>query len=107
MPRDTNHTIIYINELFIKIIIVTLLFMTMIMIGISVLEMAVAMYHEILGLDLFASYETLVNTRNLHNVFALLLSVLIGVELMETVKMYLLKNIFHVEVVITVAIIAV
>lgn len=105
--KDTNRAIIFINELFIKIIIVTLLFMTMIMIGISVLEMAVAMYYKILGLDLFASYETLVTTHNLHNIFALLLSVLIGIELMETVRMYLLKNIFHVEVVITVAMIAV
>ncbi len=40
-------------------------------------------------------------------VFAFFLMVLIGLELVETIRMYLDENIFHVEVVVLVAIIAV
>ena len=40
-------------------------------------------------------------------VFAFFLMVLIGLELVETTKMYLEEDVFHVEVVVLVAIIAV
>ncbi len=43
----------------------------------------------------------------LHEVFAQFLLILIGLELMKTIMMYLEDNVIHVEVVLTVAIIAI
>ena len=49
----------------------------------------------------------LIPVQGLLEVFGYFLLVLIGVELLETVKMYLKKDVFHVRVVIEVALIAV
>jgi len=48
----------------------------------------------------------LIPVQGLLEVFGYFLLVLIGVELLETVKMYLKKDVFHVRVVIEVALIA-
>ena len=49
----------------------------------------------------------LLDINELLDVFGMFLLVLIGVELLETVKMYLTKKMVHVEVVFTVAMIAI
>ena len=43
----------------------------------------------------------------MHDVFAQFLLILIGIELMKTIMMYLDEHVIHVEVVLTVAIIAI
>ena len=68
----------------------------------GVIELLVILY-DALVTDL--SYR-LVNQEILQ-VFGYFLLILIGIELLETIKVYLLKNEIHVEIIILVAIIAV
>lgn len=49
----------------------------------------------------------IINLDNLLNVFGVFLLVLIGIELLDTIKVYFKKHVIHVEVVMLVAIIAV
>lgn len=49
----------------------------------------------------------LVDLDNLLNVFGVFLLVLIGIELLDTIKVYFKENVIHVEVVILVALIAI
>ncbi|TVQ50214.1 MAG: hypothetical protein EA362_02750 [Saprospirales bacterium] len=60
-------------------------------------------------LMLFESSENtlLVDLDNLLNVFGIFLLVLIGIELLDTIKVYFKENVIHVEVVILVALIAI
>ena len=51
--------------------------------------------------------STVLDVKEMLTVFAFFLMVLIGLELVETTKMYLEEDVFHVEVVVLVAIIAV
>lgn len=48
-----------------------------------------------------------VHAQNLMELFSLFLIILIGIELLETIKAYLHENVIHVELVILVAIIAI
>ena len=49
----------------------------------------------------------LIDLDDLMDLFGLFMLVLIGIELLDTIKVYLRKNVVHVEVVVLVAIIAV
>ena len=57
--------------------------------------------------DIITPPVILLDIDELLDVFGMFLLVLIGVELLETVKMYLTKKMVHVEVVFTVAMIAI
>jgi uncharacterized membrane protein (DUF373 family) len=57
--------------------------------------------------DIISPPLFLLNVNELLEVFGMFLLVLIGIELLETVKMYLFQNKVHVEVVFTVAMIAI
>jgi len=57
--------------------------------------------------DMITPPVILLDINELLEVFGMFLLVLIGVELLETVKMYLTKKMVHVEVVFTVAMIAI
>ena len=57
--------------------------------------------------DIITPPIILLDINELLDVFGMFLLVLIGVELLETVKMYLTKKMVHVEVVFTVAMIAI
>ena len=56
---------------------------------------------------LFISDTFLINIEVLMDLFGVFLLVLIGIELLDTIKVYFKKNVVHVEVVILVAIIAI
>ncbi len=66
-----------------------------------------------LGYVLFSSViqrgdgQFLINLENLMTVFGVFLLVVIGIELLDTIKVYFKKHVIHVEVVMLVAIIAV
>ncbi len=60
-----------------------------------------------LVLTLAESKFLLINLDNLLDLFGVFLLVLIGIELLDTIKVYLRENIVHVEVVVLVAIIAI
>ncbi|MGD2035102.1 MAG: phosphate-starvation-inducible PsiE family protein [Bacteroidales bacterium] len=57
--------------------------------------------------DVFTSPKFIVDASGLMDLFSLLLVLLIGLELLETVKAYLKDDIVHVEFIILVAIIAI
>jgi uncharacterized membrane protein (DUF373 family) len=62
--------------------------------------------YEIYG-DVIAPPIFVVNANNLMDLFSLVLIIVIGIELLETIKAYLKSHIVHVELVVLVAIIAI
>ncbi len=85
-----------------KIIIVSLMVMMVLVILISTIELAVLIIKDIiepprywLGID------------QLFEIFGFFLMLLIGVELLETIKAYLSENVVHSEIVLEVALIAI
>jgi uncharacterized membrane protein (DUF373 family) len=83
-------------------IVLALLFMMILALLASTVELAIILVEQLL-----APPRLLLDVKEMLTVFAFFLMVLIGLELVETIKMYLDENVFHVEVVILVAIIAV
>ena len=83
-------------------IVLALLLMMMIALLASTIELAVILVQQLLEPPRF-----LLDVKEMLTVFAFFLMVLIGLELVESIKMYLEKDIIHVEVVVLVAIIAV
>lgn len=61
----------------------------------------------ILGMALFSDLSYRLANHEILQIFGYFLLILIGVELLETIKAYLLKNEIHVEIIVLVAIIAV
>ena len=61
----------------------------------------------VIGSEILAHPQFIINADGLMNLFSLLLLLLIGLELIETVKVYLKDDVVHVEFIILVAIIAV
>jgi uncharacterized membrane protein (DUF373 family) len=85
-----------------RVIVVFLLVMMVLVVFLSAVDLGWLMIRDIITPPLF-----LLDINELLEVFGMFLLVLIGIELLETVKMYLLKNMVHVEVVFTVAMIAI
>ena len=83
-------------------IVLALLCMMMLALLASTVELAIILFEELMKPPKF-----LLDVKEMLTVFAFFLMVLIGLELVETVKMYLDRNVIHVEVVLLVAIIAV
>jgi len=57
--------------------------------------------------SIFGPDHFLVNLNQLMDLFGIFMLVLIGIELLDTIKVYLKENVVHVEVVVLVAIIAI
>ena len=89
-------------ELFERIIVVSLLGMMMLAVLASAIELAFVLVQE-----LFKPPFARLNVDEMLEVFGFFLMVLIGLELLETIKAYLEENRVHAEVVFLVAIIAV
>ena len=85
-----------------RIIIMALLAMMIFVVFLSTIELAVILVQEMLKPPLL-----LLNIEEMLYVFGFFLMVLIGIELMETVKIYLQEETVHVEVILMVAIIAI
>ena len=83
-------------------IVLALLLMMMVALLASTIELGIILVEQLLEPPKF-----LLDVKEMLTVFAFFLMVLIGLELVETIKMYLEKDVFHVEVVVLVAIIAV
>jgi len=83
-------------------IILALLFMMMLALLASTVELAIILVEQLLAPPML-----LLDVKEMLTVFSFFLMILIGLELVETIKMYLDENVFHVEVVVLVAIIAV
>ena len=83
-------------------IVLALLLMMMLALLASTVELAIILVEQLLEPPML-----LLDVKEMLTVFAFFLMVLIGLELVETIKMYLDEHVFHVEVVVLVAIIAV
>lgn len=83
-----------------KIVITTLIFLMSIILVFSTFELLYSLFNGFFKSGTFISLDTLMD------VFGGFLLILIGVELLETIKIYLNQSVVHVEVVVLVAIIA-
>jgi len=89
-------------EKFEKVIVSSLLVMMVSVVFLSTVELGWIIIKDIITPPVF-----LLDINELLDIFGMFLLVLIGVELLETVKMYLNEKKVHVEVVFTVAMIAI
>jgi uncharacterized membrane protein (DUF373 family) len=85
-----------------KIIILSLLGMMVLVVFLSTVELGWLIIRDIITPPVF-----LLDISELLDVFGMFLLVLIGIELLETVKMYLTEKAVHVEIVFMVALIAI
>jgi uncharacterized membrane protein (DUF373 family) len=84
------------------VIITFLVILMMIVVGLSALELAVMLWQQVISPP-----NLLLNLPELLEVLGFFMMVLIGLELLETIKNYLTQHALHVEVVILVAMIAI
>jgi uncharacterized membrane protein (DUF373 family) len=85
-----------------KIIVMTLLGLMMLAVFASTVELAIILYQQIMNPPIF-----LLDIKEMIKVFGFFLMVLIGLELLESIKAYLQHSRVHAEVVFLVAIVAV
>lgn len=85
-----------------KIIIISLTVMLAVVLSLYTIDLGLLVLKAILSPPIF-----LLDTNELLDIFGFFMLVLIGVELLESVKTYLSKNVVPVEVVFSVALIAV
>jgi uncharacterized membrane protein (DUF373 family) len=85
-----------------KVVLVALVFMMGIVVFLSTLELG-----WILIQDIVTPPVVLLDIDELLDVFGFFLLVLIGIELLETIKTYFVEHVIHAEVVIEVAMIAI
>jgi uncharacterized membrane protein (DUF373 family) len=84
-----------------KIIVITLIFMMSFVLLLATVELARFVISAIGN-----EGDWLISLNGLTGLFGVFLLVLIGIELLDTIKVYLKQNVVHVEVVVLVAIIA-
>ena len=84
-----------------RIIVIVLLVMMAIVVTLSAVELAVLIYEQLIEPPFM-----LLEMGNLLKIFSFFLVVLIGLELIEVIKVYLVDEQVHVEVIFLVAIIA-
>lgn len=85
-----------------KIIIYALILMMAIVLVLATVELGYYLVRSFIESD-----HLLINLDYLLDLFGVFLLVLIGIELLDTIKVYLRENVVHVEVIMLVAIIAV
>lgn len=87
-----------------RMIIKVLIALMTLLLVIATIELGYVLFNSVIqrGEDQF-----LINLENLMTVFGVFLLVVIGIELLDTIKVYFRKHVIHVEVVMLVAIIAV
>lgn len=86
-------------------IILFLIFLMMIVVGLSALELAVSILQQVTTPK--PPPYLFLNLQELLEVLGFFMMVLIGLELLETIKNYLTQHAIHVEVVLLVAMIAI
>jgi uncharacterized membrane protein (DUF373 family) len=89
-------------EKFEKYVVSTLIVMMVIVIAVAIVELG-----WIIVLDLVRPPILLLEIADLLEIFGFFLLVLIGIELLETIKAYLSDHVIHVEIVLEVALIAI
>jgi len=85
-----------------RIVIITLIVMMVIVVTLSIIELGWIIIRDIINQPIL-----LLKIDELLGIFGVILLVLIGVELLETIKAYMLDGVVHVELVLEVALIAI
>ena len=85
-----------------QVVVVSLIAMMAIVILVATAELALIIYK-----DLSAPPYFIIEIDGLLQIFGFFLLILIGVELLETIKAYLEEHVIHVEIVLEVALIAI
>ncbi len=104
MPRVDNEPVLRFVAKTERLILVALLLMLLVVVAVGAIELAFNIVSTLLKP---ASWESIYGTAALFKIFEFFFVVLIGVELLETVRIYLEEDVIHVEVVLLVAITAV
>jgi uncharacterized membrane protein (DUF373 family) len=102
VSNETGRSLLRFSYGFERIIIGALLILMMIVVAIGTFDLGVSLFAS---LELGAAPSNVVTFDSLREAFGAFLLVIIGLELLETTKMYLRENVVHVEVVFTVAMI--
>ena len=89
-------------KIFEQVIVVSLIAMMVIVVVLATIELG-----WIIIRDIFTHPIILLEIDELLEIFGFFLLVLIGIELLETIKAYLATNVIHVEIVLEVALIAI
>ena len=89
-------------KIFEKVIVVVLIGLMMVAVFVSTVELAVILFQQLMKPPVF-----LLSISEMLEVFGFFLMVLIGLELLETIKAYLQEDRIHAEVVLLVALVAV
>ena len=89
-------------KLFEKVIVVSLIAMMIVIIAFSTIELGWLVIQDLITQPILR-FEI----DELLDIFGFFLLILIGVELLETIKAYLIEHVVHVEIVLEVALIAV
>lgn len=92
----------YFLKNFERVIVYAIIVMLMVVIALTTIELAWFLYR-----DISTPPVGLLDIDEMLNLFGFFLLILIGVELLETVKAYLVDNVVHVEIVLEVALIAI
>jgi uncharacterized membrane protein (DUF373 family) len=90
------------SKLFERVVIIILMTMMSILIVLATLDLGRKLVVEIISSPAFIP-----DINQLLDIFGYFLLILIGVELLETIKAYLTEHVVHVEIVIEVALIAI
>lgn len=90
------------TKVFERVVIIFLMTMMSILIVLATLDLGRRLIIEIISAPAFIP-----DINNLLDIFGYFLLILIGVELLETIKAYLIEHVVHVEIVIEVALIAI
>ncbi|RKH67177.1 phosphate-starvation-inducible E-like protein [Corallococcus sp. AB049A] len=85
-----------------RVVVVSIVVMMMVVVALSTLELG-----WIIAKDIITPPILILEVDELLEIFGFVLLILIGVELLETIKAYLRDNVVHVEIVLEVALIAV
>ena len=89
-------------KFFEKVIVVVLIGLMMLAVLVSTIELAIILFQQLMKPPVF-----LLNVTEMLEVFGFFLMVLIGLELLETIRAYLQEDRVHAEVVLLVALVAV
>ncbi len=103
--HKTNKLVLRVLHIFERIVVILLLLMMMAVVGTAIYEMLVMTVTSLGPND--PADPQLLTLNELHNIFGFFLLILIGIELMETIKVYLLDDSIRVEIVFLVAMIGI
>jgi uncharacterized membrane protein (DUF373 family) len=88
-----------------KSIVITLIVLMALIVTLTTIELAIELVNKTINSVKYNG--TIINLDDILHIFGLFFNVLIGLELFETVKLYLKENVFHAEIILLVGLIAV